>query len=69
MIVPAEIKKLSRKYLPENLAVSEWETIEPYFKELLERPVRSVIELESWLKDMSELEAMLNERGVTISER
>ena len=61
MIVPAEIKKLSRKYLPENLAVSEWETIEPYFKELLERPVRSVIELESWLKDMSELEAMLNE--------
>jgi oligoendopeptidase F len=61
MIVPADIKKLPRKYLPETLTASDWETIEPYFKELLQRPVQSVGELEAWLKDMSELEAMLNE--------
>ncbi len=61
MIVPADIKKLPRKYLPETLTASDWETIEPYFKELLQRPVQSAGELEVWLKDMSELEAMLNE--------
>jgi oligoendopeptidase F len=61
MIVPADIKKLPRKYLPETLTASDWETIEPYFKELLQRPVHSAGELEAWLKDMSELEAMLNE--------
>ena len=61
MDASADIKKLLRKYLPENLVVSDWETIEPYFKELLERAINSKDELEKWLKDMSELEAMLNE--------
>jgi len=57
----ANIQKLKRKYLPENLTVSDWESIEPYFKELLERKINSKEELGSWLKDMSELEAMINE--------
>ena len=57
----ADIQKLQRNYLPENLIVSNWETIEPYFKELLERSINSKKELEKWLKDMSEMEAMLNE--------
>lgn len=57
----ANIQKLQRNYLPENLVVSDWITLEPYFKELLERPINSKGELEKWLKDMSELEAMLNE--------
>ena len=57
----ANIQKLKRKYLPENLTVSDWESIEPYFKELLEREINSKEELEKWLKDMSELEAMITE--------
>ncbi len=57
----ADIQKLQRHYLPENLVVSDWETLEPYFKELLERPINSKEELEKWLHNMSELEAMLNE--------
>ena len=57
----ANIQKLQRKYLPENLTVSDWQTIEPFFKELLEREINSKTELEKWLKDMSELEAMIYE--------
>ena len=57
----ADIQKLKRKYLPENLIITDWESIEPYFKELLERKINSKAELEKWLKDMSELEAMINE--------
>ena len=61
MNASANIQKLQRNYLPGNLAVSDWEIVEPYFKELLERPIESKEGLEKWLKDMSELEAMLNE--------
>jgi oligoendopeptidase F len=57
----ADIKKLPRKYLPEDLILSDWETIEPFFKELLEREIHSKEDMEKWLLDMSELEAMLNE--------
>src|SRR5690606_20044135 len=48
-------------YLPENLQLSDWAVIEPFFKELLEREIGSKSEMEKWLLDMSELEAMLNE--------
>ncbi|MEJ7674779.1 MAG: hypothetical protein WKF59_19310 [Chitinophagaceae bacterium] len=47
--------------MPNDLAVDKWETIEPYFKELLERKINSKHGLEQWLKDMSELEAVINE--------
>ena len=61
MNTTADIKKLPRKYLPEDLILSDWETIEPFFKELLEREIHSKEDMEKWLLDMSELEAMLNE--------
>jgi len=57
----ADIKKLERHYLPKDLIISDWKTIEPYFKELLEREINSKEELEKWLKDMSELEAAVSE--------
>src|SRR5665647_3164950 len=57
----ADIKKLERHYLPQDLIISDWKTIEPYFKELLERPINSKQELEQWFKDMSEMEAALSE--------
>lgn len=57
----ADIKKLPRIYLPENLIVTDWSSIEPFFKELLERGIDSKVEMEKWLLDMSEVEAMLNE--------
>src|SRR5665647_1739891 len=57
----ADIKKLERKFLPKDLVISSWETIEPYFKELLEREISSSEDLKKWLADMSELEAAINE--------
>ncbi len=58
---PADIKKIERKYIPENLSVENWETIKPYFKELLEREINSKSDLEKWLADMNELDAIINE--------
>ncbi|HEX2629367.1 MAG TPA: M3 family oligoendopeptidase [Chitinophagaceae bacterium] len=57
----ADIKKLPRHYLPKDFAITNWETLEPYFKELEERSINSVTELEQWLKDASELEAVISE--------
>jgi oligoendopeptidase F len=61
MNASADIKKIERQFLPKDLVVDKWETIEPYFKELLERQINSKQDLEKWLKDTSELEAVFNE--------
>ena len=57
----ADIKKIVRQYIPNDLIVDKWETIEPYFKELLERKINSKQDLEKWLLNMSELEAVISE--------
>ena len=57
----ADIRKLERKFLPADLVIATWASIEPYFKELLERPVGSREALEQWLLDLSELDAVISE--------
>ncbi len=57
----ADIKKLPRHFLPSNFIVKDWDTLEPFFKNLLEREINSVKDLEKWLKDSSELEAAISE--------
>ncbi len=57
----ADIKKLQRKFLPENFTLTNWEGLEPYFIQLLEREINSKQDLEKWLKDTSEVEAVLSE--------
>lgn len=57
----ADIQKLPRHFLPANFKVNTWEILEPYFKELLDREINSKAELEQWLKDQSEIEAVVNE--------
>ena len=54
------IHKKTRTYIPADLEI-KWETLEPFYKELLDRPVTSVEELEHWMQDRSELEAALEE--------
>jgi oligoendopeptidase F len=61
MTLTADIKKLERHYVPADFVITDWNSLEPYFKELVERPVNSREELEKWLKDMSELEAVVSE--------
>ncbi len=57
----ADIKKLPRRFLPTCFSILNWESLEPYFKNLGERQIRSVQELEQWLLDASELEAAISE--------
>ena len=57
----ADIKKIERNFVPKDLVVNNWESIEPYFKELLERKITSSQQLKKWLADMSELEAVISE--------
>ena len=57
----ADIHKLPRHYLPADFEVTTWDVLEPFFKELLERPINSSSNMEQWLQDMSELEAVISE--------
>ena len=57
----ADIQKIPRSFLPESFTVTTWDKLEPFFKELLERPINNRSDLEKWLKDMSELEAVVSE--------
>lgn len=41
--------------------ISDWASLEPFFKELSERPLDSKEALEQWLRDISELEAVVSE--------
>lgn len=61
MSYTAELKKTPRRFLPEDFKVTTWESLEPFLKNLLDRSINSVTDLEAWLKDSSELEAVLSE--------
>ena len=59
---PDQIKPAQKRiFLPENLLVESWESIEPYFQQLNERFIQSDEALLQWLLDRSELEAFLEE--------
>jgi oligoendopeptidase F len=57
----ADIKKLPRLFLPRNFIITDWEALEPYFINLDERKINAVRDLGQWLKDASELEAVISE--------
>ncbi|HWR33327.1 MAG TPA: M3 family oligoendopeptidase [Chitinophagaceae bacterium] len=61
MTYTADIKKLPRLFLPKDFFITNWESLEPFFKNLDERTINSVADLEQWLKDASELEAVISE--------
>lgn len=57
----ARISTPERQFLPQSFEITNWESIEPFFKNLLERKIQSKKDIEQWLKDVSELEAVLGE--------
>ncbi|MFY7693767.1 MAG: M3 family oligoendopeptidase [Sediminibacterium sp.] len=61
MLRTADIKKLAHHYLPKDFVLTDWASLEPYFKELSDRPIEDALGLEKWLKDLSELEAFISE--------
>src|SRR5947209_3542895 len=57
----AHIEKPKRAFLPEEFVISDWESLAPYFEDLLQRPLENAADLERWLQHMSELEAVVSE--------
>lgn len=53
--------KKPRIFLPDNLIIDSWEKLAPYFDDLKNRSISNVLELEKWMLDRSELEAVLEE--------
>lgn len=57
----ADIQKLPRQYVPADFMISNWEGLALYFEELYARDLADVSSLEKWLRDLSELEAVISE--------
>ncbi|MEZ5008115.1 MAG: M3 family oligoendopeptidase [Chitinophagales bacterium] len=55
------IERKPRTFLPESFKVATWEELAPYYDQLLARPIESVEDLLQWLKDRSELDAVVSE--------
>ena len=61
MVLSADIQKLERRFVPADFKVTTWELLEPFFKDLSERALDSREDLEQWMRDMSEVEAVVSE--------
>lgn len=56
-----KIQKAVRQFLPEDLAITDFGVLTPYFQALLERKITNLAEFDRWLLDRSELDAVLEE--------
>src|SRR5215218_2618873 len=52
-----------RAYVPADLVVTNFASIEPLYRELIDRTINSAAKLERWLKDVSELSSVVAEVG------
>jgi oligoendopeptidase F len=57
----ADIQKLPRHFVPKDFVITNWESLEPFFQNLASREILSPADLEQWLLDLSELEAVVSE--------
>lgn len=55
------IEKLKRHFLPEDFKMTTWDALQPYFDKLIATEINSKEELENWLRNISELEAVISE--------
>jgi oligoendopeptidase F len=55
------LERRERKFLPVDFTVTDWENLKPYFELLLHRDLSTKEQLETWLQDVSELEAVISE--------
>ena len=58
-----QLEKIPRHYLPESFRVESWEGLAPFFSELESRTIDSIDALKQWLRDASELEAVISEEA------
>lgn len=55
------LEKSPRKFIKVGLQIDSWETIKPYYIDLVDRVLDSKQALQKWLEDRSELDAVLEE--------
>ncbi len=55
------INKPTRHFVAQDLKIENWDSIAVYFKDLVEREINSLEDFTIWLRDNSELEAILEE--------
>jgi oligoendopeptidase F len=53
--------KKERQYVPADFIVTDWAALEPFYSELLERPLPSLAAVQQWLRDRSELDSVVSE--------
>jgi len=56
-----KIQKSARQFLPEDLAITDFTVLSPFFENLLSREILTSADFDQWLKDRSELDAVLEE--------
>src|SRR3990170_5825656 len=54
-------REFPRRFVPQEAEMGDWAQIEPLFQELLQRPIASMVDLEHWLFDCSELSGAIAE--------
>lgn len=57
----ATIEKIKRTFLPEDYTLTDWASLQPYLEDLKSRPLDSREALEQWMRDLSEVEAVIGE--------
>ena len=55
--------KITRKFIPKDLDVNNWQELEPFFQSLVNRKNETIDELLEWLYNLSELEAVIEEHA------
>src|SRR5690554_2869256 len=56
-----KVTRPKRSFLPDNFIIDQWKNVEPYFIDLENRSIDTKKEFEKWMKDQSELEAVISE--------
>jgi oligoendopeptidase F len=54
-------QRKKRIFIAESFELTSWEALAPYFKNLLDRNITSIAELQRWLSEWSEIDAVLEE--------
>ena len=50
-----------RSFIPEAFKLKDWDSVKPFFDDLLERPINSIADLKKWFADNSEVGAIISE--------
>jgi len=61
MTVADNIIRPKRKFLPEDFTISDWNSLKPFFENLLSSELTDIQSLRKWLADRSELESVISE--------